>query len=78
MVKQKKYNTAVIATDKHGQKTKYNSIESASKATGLSVRTIKSRAVNQGKTGKDKITFEWVDSTTKKAFKAKQSRSKGG
>lgn len=41
------------------------------------MRTIKSRAVNQGKTGKDKITFEWVDSTTKKAFKAKQSRSKG-
>lgn len=77
MAKQKKYNTAVIATDKAGNKTKYSSLEAASKATGLSERTIKSRAVNQGKTGKDKITFEWVDSTTKKAFKAKQSKNKG-
>lgn len=52
-------------------------MEAASKETGLSERTIKSRAVNPGKTGKDKIKFEWVDSTTKRAFKAKQSKSKG-
>ena len=77
MAKQKKYNTAVIATDKNGNKTKYASLEAAAKATGLSERTIKSRAVNQGKTGKDKITFEWVDPTTKRANKARQSKSKG-
>lgn len=77
MTKQKKYNTAVIATDKNGTKIKYSSLEAAAKATGLSVRTIKSRAVNQGKTGRDKITFEWVDPHTKKAQKAMQSKSKG-
>lgn len=43
----------------------------------MSVRTIRSRAVNQGKTGKDKIVFEWINPTTKRAFKAKQSKSKG-
>ena len=71
------YNTAVVATDKNGTKTEYESLEAAAKATGLSERTIKSRAVNPGKSGKDKITFEWVDPTTKRAFKAKQSKSKG-
>ena len=68
MAKQRKYNTAVIATDKNGNKFKYKSLEEASEKTGLSVRTIKSRAVNSGKTGKDKFIFEWVDQTTKKAF----------
>ena len=78
MAKQnKKYNTAVFAIDKNGNKKKYKSLEEAAKETGLSERTIKSRAVNQGKTGKDKIRFEWVDNTTKRAFKAKQSKSKG-
>lgn len=77
MRKQKEYNTAVIATDKNGKKTKYASLEAAAKATGLSERTIKSRAVNSGKTGKDRLVFEWVDPTTKRAFKAKQSKNKG-
>ena len=77
MAKKRKYNTAVIATDKKGNKFKYKSLEEASEKTGLSVRTIKSRAVNSGKTGKDKFIFEWVDQTTKKAFKAKQSKQKG-
>lgn len=77
MSKQKKYNTAVIATDKNGNKTKYSSLEAAAKATGLSERTIKSRAVNPGKSGKDKLIFEWVDATTRRAFKAKQSKTKG-
>lgn len=77
MAKQRAYNTAVIATDKNGNKTKYASLEAAAKATGLSERTIKSRAVNQGKTGKDKLTFEWVDPTTKRANKARQSKHKG-
>lgn len=77
MSKQKKYNTAVIATDKHGKSIKYASLEAAAAATGLSERTIKSRAVNSGKSGKDGITFEWVDATTKRAFKAKQSKAKG-
>ena len=58
MAKQRKYNTAVIATDKNGNKFKYKSLEEASEKTGLSVRTIKSRAVNSGKTGKDKLIFE--------------------
>ena len=77
MSKQKKYNTAVIATDKNGNKTKYASLEAASAATGLSIRTIKSRAVNSGKSGKDKLVFEWCDNTTRRAFKAKQSKVKG-
>ena len=77
MAKQKDYDTAVIATDKNGKKTKYSSLKAASKATGLSERTIKSRAVNSGKSGKDKLIFEWVNPTTRKAFKAKQSRQKG-
>ena len=78
MSKQKKYNTAVIATDKNGNKTKYASLEAASEATGLSLRTIKSRAVNPGKSGKDKLVFEWSDVTTKRAFKAKQSKAGKG
>lgn len=52
-------------------------MEAAAKATGLSERTIKSRAVNSGKSGKDRLVFEWVDATTKRAFKAKQSKNKG-
>lgn len=31
MAKQRKYNTAVIATDKNGNKFKYKSLEEASK-----------------------------------------------
>ena len=77
MVKQKTYNTALIAIDKKGNKIQYSSLEEASKATGLAERTIKSRAVNQGKTGKDGTIFEWIDETTKRAFKAKQSKKKG-
>ena len=52
MAKQRKYNTAVIATDKNGNKFKYKSLEEASEKTGLSVRTIKSRAVNSGRLAK--------------------------
>ena len=41
------------------------------------MRTIKGRCINYGKTGHDGNIFRWVDETTKKAFKAKQSRTKG-
>ena len=62
---------------KNGEQKIYASLEEAAADTGLSVRTIKSRCVNEGKTGRDGITFKWQNTTTKQAFKAKQSRSKG-
>lgn len=70
-------NTACIATYKDGTVKKFKSIEQASKETGISINSIKIRCNKTGATGKDKITFEWVDQHTKRSYQAKKSKNKG-
>jgi hypothetical protein len=75
--KQVDLNTSCIATFKNGSTQTFNSIEEASEKTGLSVASIKIRCNKPGSSGKDKTTFEWVDSFTKRHYQAKKSKNKG-
>ena len=53
------------------------SLEAAEKVTGISSNAIKIRCNKPGSSGKDGITFEWKDITTKRHFTAKKNKSKG-
>ena len=70
-------NTSCRIIDKDGSFKEYKTIEAASKATGLSIASIKVRC-NTGSLGKDKRKCEWLDEYTKHALQAKRSRRKGG
>ncbi len=70
-------NTACRATFKNGTTQEFNSIEEASEATNVSIAAIKIRCNKPGATGKDKITFEWLDDFTKRHYQAKKSKNKG-
>ena len=70
-------NTSCKATFKNGTSKEFSSIEEASKETGLSVASIKIRCNKPGTGGKDKTTFEWLDSKTAAHFRAKKSKIKG-
>lgn len=74
--KQKNLNTSCRVTDKSGNSKTYNSIEEASKDTGLSIASIKIRC-NSGSIGKDKHKCEWLDEHTKRHYMAKKSKNKG-
>lgn len=71
-------NTSVEATFKNGETQCFDSIEEASKITGISVQSIKIRA-NKGKSckGKDGISFRWLDDHTARHYRAKKSKNKG-
>lgn len=69
-------DTSVKITDKGGNTYVYNSIEVASEMTGLSIQTLKIRA-NKNSIPKDGIQVEWLNESTKRSFKAKQSKRKG-
>lgn len=75
--KQVNLNTSCEATFKDGSIKQYNSIEEASKDTGLSVQAIKIRCGKPGTGGKDKTTFKWLDEHTARHFRAKRSKNKG-
>ena len=70
-------NTSCRATFKDGTTQEFNSIEEASESTGVSIAAIKIRCNKPGATGKDKITFEWLDIFTKRHYQAKKSKNKG-
>lgn len=70
-------NTACRATFKDKTTVDFNSIEEASEKTEVSIAAIKIRCNKPGATGKDKITFEWLDPFTKKHYQAKKSKNKG-
>lgn len=78
MVK-KQTNFSVIATNKKGESFTYDSLEEASKATGLEVNSIKSRANKPGSGSKsrDGWTFSWADEATRRSKLAVKNRSKG-
>ena len=63
-------------TLKGGQSSVYESIEQASKMTGLSIQTLKIRA-NKNTIPKDGIQVEWVDPHTKRSYQASKSKRKG-
>lgn len=79
MGKVKNRNLAVEVKSKKDI-TIYESPESASKATGLSVNSIKIRC-NKCRAGSDgnndKIFCRWVDDSTFRSFQAKKSKKKG-
>lgn len=70
-------NTSVKAIFKNGSIKEFNSIEEASKETGISIASIKIRANKPGAGGKDKTQFQWLDEHTARHYRAKKSRSKG-
>ena len=70
-------NTSCRATFKDGTTQEFNSIEEASEKTGLSLASIKIRCNKPGASGKDKTTFEWLDTFTKRHYQAKKSKNKG-
>lgn len=70
-------NTSCRATFKDGTTQEFNSIEEASEKTGLSIASIKIRCNKPGASGKDKTTFEWLDTFTKRHYQAKKSKNKG-
>lgn len=77
-MKKKEYNESVIVNKITKQSTEYNSVEEASKATGLSTNAIRLRCNKRSDAiPKDGITCEWKDITTKRARQAKKSLSKG-
>lgn len=78
MAKQtKELNTSCKATFKNGTTQEFSSIEEAAEATGLTVAAIKIRCNKPGCGGKDKTTFEWLDSFTRRHYQAKKSKNKG-
>lgn len=70
-------NTSCRATFKDGTTQEFNSIEEASEKTGLSIASIKIRCNKPGASGRDKTTFEWLDTFTKRHYQAKKSKNKG-
>ena len=72
----KQLNTSVRITDKIGNSSVYESLETASEMTGLSIQTLKIRA-NKSSIPKDGIRVEWMDPSTKKSYQAKRSKQKG-
>lgn len=76
MRQKKELNTAVKITLKGGQSSVYESIEVASKMTGMSLQTLKIRA-NKNSIPKDGVKVEWVDISTKRHFMAKANKRKG-
>ena len=70
-------NTSCRATFKDGTTQEFNSIEEASEKTGLSIASIKIRCNKPGASGKDKTTFEWLDTFTKRHYQATKSKNKG-
>lgn len=75
--KQVELNTSCKATYKNGKTEEFESIEMASEKTGVSIAAIKIRCNKPGATGKDKITFEWLDEFTRRHYQAKKSKNKG-
>lgn len=71
-------NTSVEATFKNGETQCFDSIEEASRITGISAQSIKIRA-NKGESckGKDGTSFRWLDGHTARHYRAKKSKSKG-
>lgn len=74
---QKELNTSVRAVFKNGSFKDFTSIEEASESTGISIAAIKIRCNKPGTGGKDKTTFEWLDDSTARYFRAKKSKNKG-
>lgn len=74
---QTELDTSVRATFKEGTSKDFTSIEEASEETGISVAAIKIRCNKPGTGGKDKTTFEWLNDTTARHFRAKKSKNKG-
>ena len=72
----KELNTALRITLKDQTFTEYASIEEASEKTGITIAALKIRA-NKSGSMKDGITYEWIDSHTKKHYQAKKSKAKG-
>lgn len=77
MAKSKELNTSCKAIYKDGTEESFETIESASEKTGLSVASIKIRCNKKGCKGKDGTAFEWLDDHTKRSYQAKKSKSKG-
>ena len=75
-MRQKNLNTSVKITDKRGNSSVYESLEQASKMTGLTVAALKIRA-NKNSIPKDGIKVEWIDISTKRHFMAKANKRKG-
>ena len=80
MAKNKQIDTSVEITYKDGTIQTYNSLEEASKESGLSESAIKIRC-NKSRSGstskKDKINCRWISDTTFKHYQAKKSKNKG-
>ena len=74
---QTELDTSVRATFKDGTSKDFTSIEEASIGTGISVAAIKIRCNKPGTGGKDKTTFEWLNDTTARHYRAKKSKNKG-
>lgn len=72
--KKKQLDTSVVVTYQDGRVKTFDSIEKASKATGISVPAIRIRC---GKKTKEKISFEWANEYTKQYYRAKKNRKKG-
>lgn len=77
---QKQLDTSVRITYKDGSVSEYDSLTSASEASGLSESAIKIRC-NKSRQGgsnkKDKITCMWINDTTFRSYQAKKSKNKG-
>ena len=74
---QTELDTSVRATFKNGTSKDFTSIEEASNDTGISIAAIKIRCNKPGTGGKDKTTFEWLNDTTARHYRAKKSKNKG-
>ena len=62
----------------NGEETKFSSIEEASRSSGLTLGSIKSRLNNgTGKKSKDGFTFRWADSSIIKKKLGKKNKRKG-
>lgn len=74
----KKLNESVIAHFKNGEEQIFKSIAEASKETGLTEASIKTRCNSgTGAKSKDGTTFTWADEHTRKSKQAKKNKAKG-
>ena len=79
MKRRKELNESVEARYQTGETHKFSSLREASKATGLTEASIKSRCnAGTGSKSKDGITFRWADEHTRRSKLAKKSKAKGG
>ena len=78
-MKKNQVNTSVKVTYRDGHTKVFDTIEKASKETGLNINSIKSRANKPGSgiKSKDGMTFMWADLSVRRSKIASKSKRKG-